>query len=65
MKILLTVLILGVAIALAYSNSKGYNKYANLFLIALIAFTALFMVFGFVGSLGVTYPEYIYEIEQP
>jgi len=65
MKLLLTVLIIGVAIVMAYTNGKGYDKYANLFFVALIAFVALFVVFGFIDNLGVTYPDYIYEVEQP
>lgn len=63
MKLLLTVLILGVAIALAYSNGKGNDKYTNLLFIALIAFVSLFAVFGFIADLGTSYQNDIYIVE--
>ena len=63
MKLLLTVLILGVAIALAYANGKGEEKYANLLFIMLLAFVALFAVFGFIADLGTSYPNGLYIIE--
>lgn len=62
MKLMLAVLIIGTAIGLAYHDNKRNDKLATTLLITLIALTMTFVVFGYISSLGVYYPEYIYEV---
>lgn len=63
MKLIATVLILGTAIGIAFSNQEGYHKVASTLVLILISFVVLFILFGAIQMLGTTYPSEIYEIE--
>ena len=62
MKMLLAVLIVGTAIGLAYHDNERNDKLATTLLVTLIALAMTFVVFGYISSLGVYYPDYIYEV---
>ncbi|MCB4960950.1 hypothetical protein LGW72_10060 [Streptococcus mutans] len=55
MKLMLAVLIIGSAVGMSYSDSRGHDRVANALLVTLLAFIAAFAVFGFIGQLGSTY----------